>query len=208
MYGSGAARLPGRTTGRKDDQALPREDRDARVIPDGLAHPSEFIYLWLCWRAGSLPSRTPSRSTRCGRSFRGSVFVARAWFTKPATTCSRGPSRSTKWQETWPGGLCSHRSRPIAPFHLKHHQTTNDDGDPNAPLNSRWMLAFGSPVYVGLVHLYAWRNLRGKRLIRYLLELAGMVAFLGALATLPRALRERAWLLPLAIVSACRTSAS
>ena len=87
-------------------------------------------------------------------------------------------------------------------FHLKHHQTTNEDDDPNAPLNSRWMLAFGSPVYVGLVHLYAWRHLRGKRLIRYLLELAGMVAFLGALAMLPRALRERAWLLPLAIVAA------
>ena len=31
-------------------------------------------------------------------------------------------------------------------FHLKHHQTTNADDDPNTPLNSRWMLGFGSLV--------------------------------------------------------------
>ena len=86
-------------------------------------------------------------------------------------------------------------------FHLKHHQTTNEDDDPNVPLNSRWMLGFGSLVYVGLVHWYAWRNLSGKRLIRYLLELAGMMAFLGGCVLLPRALRERAWLLPIGVVA-------
>ena len=66
-------------------------------------------------------------------------------------------------------------------FHLKHHQTTNGDDDPNLPLNSRWMLGFGSLVYVALVHWYAWRHLRGKRLLRYVCELGGMVLFLGGL---------------------------
>ena len=87
-------------------------------------------------------------------------------------------------------------------FHLKHHQTTNEDDDPNTSLNSRWMLGFGSLVYIALVHWYAWRNLRGKQLFRYLCELAGMAVFLGGLVFLPRTLRERAWWLPLAIVAA------
>jgi peptidoglycan/LPS O-acetylase OafA/YrhL len=86
-------------------------------------------------------------------------------------------------------------------FHLKHHQTTNEDDDPNVPLNSRWMLGFGSLVYVGLVHWYAWRNLRGKQLIRYLLESAGMMICLAGCVLLPRALRERAWMLPIGIVA-------
>ena len=86
-------------------------------------------------------------------------------------------------------------------FHLKHHQTTNREGDPNAPLNSRWMLGVGSLVYATLIHLHAWRNLRGRLLARYLLEMAGMAVFLAALALLlPRSLRDRAWLLPLVIV--------
>ena len=45
-------------------------------------------------------------------------------------------------------------------FHLKHHQTTNREDDPNVPLNSRWMLGFGSIVYVILIHRHALRNLR------------------------------------------------
>jgi glucan biosynthesis protein C len=86
-------------------------------------------------------------------------------------------------------------------FHLKHHQSTNRDGDPNAPLNSRWMLGFGSLVYVTLIHRYALITLRGRRLARYLFESAGMVLFVALLAFgLPRALRERAWLLPMGIV--------
>jgi fatty acid desaturase/peptidoglycan/LPS O-acetylase OafA/YrhL len=86
-------------------------------------------------------------------------------------------------------------------FHLKHHQSTNRDGDPNAPLNSRWMLLFGAALYTALIHFHAWRNLRGRRLLRYLLEMVGMLALCAALALLlPRALRERAWLLPLGVV--------
>jgi fatty acid desaturase/peptidoglycan/LPS O-acetylase OafA/YrhL len=86
-------------------------------------------------------------------------------------------------------------------FHLKHHQTTNREGDPNAPLNSRWMLVVGSLFYPALIHFYAWRTLRGNRLLRYLLELAGMIVLLALLVLLPRALRERAWLLPIGIVA-------
>ena len=86
-------------------------------------------------------------------------------------------------------------------FHLKHHQTTNREGDPNGPLNSRWMLGVGSFVYATLIHLHAWRNLRGRPLVRYVLEMAGMTAFLAAVAVfLPRSMRDRAWLLPLLIV--------
>jgi fatty acid desaturase/peptidoglycan/LPS O-acetylase OafA/YrhL len=86
-------------------------------------------------------------------------------------------------------------------FHLKHHQTTNREGDPNAPLNSRWMLGLGSVAYVALIHRHAW-GLRGKALRRYLIETAGMAAFLAALVVLlPRAVRERAWLLPMAVVA-------
>jgi peptidoglycan/LPS O-acetylase OafA/YrhL len=86
-------------------------------------------------------------------------------------------------------------------FHLKHHQTTNREDDPNAPLNSRWMLAVGSLVYAVLIHLYAWRNLRGRLLLRYVIEMSGMMVFLTSLFLLPRALRERAWLLPIGIVA-------
>ena len=86
-------------------------------------------------------------------------------------------------------------------FHLTHHQKTNREGDPNAPLNSRWMLAAGSIVYAGLIHLHAWKKLRGRALRRYLVEVAAMTVFLAVLAVvLPRALRERAWWLPLLIV--------
>jgi glucans biosynthesis protein C len=87
-------------------------------------------------------------------------------------------------------------------FHLKHHQRTNREDDPNALLNSRWMLGFGSIVYVILIHRYALRNLRGRALIRYVIELVAMAAFLAALAILlPRAVRERSWLLPMGIVT-------
>jgi len=86
-------------------------------------------------------------------------------------------------------------------FHLKHHQTTNRADDPNAPLNSRWMLLIGSPVYMLLIHRYVLNNLRGRQLARYLLEMAGMGVFLAALVLfLPSGYRDRSWLLPLAVV--------
>jgi glucan biosynthesis protein C len=86
-------------------------------------------------------------------------------------------------------------------FHLKHHQTTNRDDDPNAPLNSRWMLFAGSPFYMMLIHGYVLKNLRGRQLARYLLELGGMIVFLAVLLVfLPSGYRDRAWLLPMAFV--------
>ena len=33
-------------------------------------------------------------------------------------------------------------------LHLKHHQTTNRDDDPNKILKSRWMILFGVPTYI------------------------------------------------------------
>jgi fatty acid desaturase/peptidoglycan/LPS O-acetylase OafA/YrhL len=88
-------------------------------------------------------------------------------------------------------------------FHLRHHQLTNRVGDPNRPLNSRWMLVTGSLVYAGLIHLHAWKRLRGRRLGRYLIEMAAMAALLTTLArSLPGSLRDRVWLLPLTIVMA------
>ena len=86
-------------------------------------------------------------------------------------------------------------------FHLKHHQTTNQEDDPNTPLNSRWMLAAGSLAYASLIHLHVWKYVRGKRLARYALEMAGMLAMLAVFGLfLPSSLRDRAWLLPLCIV--------
>jgi fatty acid desaturase len=87
-------------------------------------------------------------------------------------------------------------------FHLKHHQSTNRDDDPNAPLNSRWMVAFGSIAYVALIHRHACQTLRGRALARYAFESIAMVAALAALlAWLPHAIRERALLLPLAVTA-------
>ena len=87
-------------------------------------------------------------------------------------------------------------------FHLEHHRATNREGDPNAPLNSRWMIAFGSVAYVALIHRHACKTMRGRALARYALETLAMVATLAAaLAWLPHAIRERAWLLPLAVTA-------
>ena len=86
-------------------------------------------------------------------------------------------------------------------FHLKHHQTTNRDDDPNRPLNSRWMLAFGGIAYLTFIHYYSWRHLRGRLLVRYLVELAAMAALAVAIVgLLPHAVRERSLLAPLAVV--------
>ncbi len=87
-------------------------------------------------------------------------------------------------------------------FHLKHHQATNHADDPNAPLNSRWMIAFGSIAYVALIHRHACKTLRGRALARYAFETLSMLATLAAgLIWLPHAIRERAWLLPLAVTA-------
>lgn len=87
-------------------------------------------------------------------------------------------------------------------FHNAHHRATNDEHDPNGPLNSRWMLLVGAPVYVALIHRHALTSLRGRELARYLAEALAMVATLGAiLPLLPHAVRERAFLLPLGVAA-------
>jgi fatty acid desaturase len=87
-------------------------------------------------------------------------------------------------------------------FHLKHHQATNRADDPNASLNSRWMLAIGSIAYVVLIHRHAIKTLRGPVLARYLVETAIMAMGLTALMLwLPHAIRERALILPLIVTA-------
>ena len=87
-------------------------------------------------------------------------------------------------------------------FHNAHHQATNHEHDPNGPLNSRWMLLVGSPVYVALINRHALATLRGRDLLRYLAEALAMVATLGTiLYLLPHAVRERAFLLPLGVAA-------
>lgn len=108
------------------------------------------------------------------------------------------------WLNEWLGNLAGWPLlTPLSAyraFHLKHHQATNRVDDPNAPLNSRWMALFGSIAYVALIHRHACRTLRGRALARYAFESTAMVAALAAvLAWLPHAIRERGWLLPLAV---------
>ena len=86
-------------------------------------------------------------------------------------------------------------------LHLKHHQTTNRDDDPNKILKSRWMILFGVPTYVALTHLYAWQNLRGRVLARYLFELAGIGVLIALIFALPRPIREWSLMGPLIVVA-------
>ncbi len=87
-------------------------------------------------------------------------------------------------------------------MHLKHHQTTNRDDDPNKILKSRWMIILGVPTYIMLTHLYAWRHMRGRTLVRYLIELTGIVTLLLLIFMLPpRSFREWSLLGPLMVVA-------
>jgi fatty acid desaturase len=87
-------------------------------------------------------------------------------------------------------------------LHLKHHQTTNREDDPNKILKSRWMILFGVPTYITLTHLYAWSHLRGRALARYVLEFAGILALLVLVFTVPpRSVREWSLLGPLMVVA-------
>ncbi len=85
-------------------------------------------------------------------------------------------------------------------LHLKHHQTTNQDDDPNRILRSRWMLLFGAPTYVALTHLYTWRHVRGRALLTYGLELLFIAAAVAGICYLPRPIREWSVLGPLIVV--------
>ncbi len=86
-------------------------------------------------------------------------------------------------------------------LHLKHHQSTNRDDDPNKILKSRWMILFGVPTYIALAHLYAWQHLRGRALARYLVEVAFMAVPIACIFILPRPLREWSLLGPLITVA-------
>jgi fatty acid desaturase len=86
-------------------------------------------------------------------------------------------------------------------LHLKHHQATNRDDDPNRILKSRWMILFGVPTYIALAHLYAWQHLRGRGLARYLIEMAGMSVLIAGIFVLPRPVREWSLLGPLIVVA-------
>ncbi len=88
-------------------------------------------------------------------------------------------------------------------FQTAHLQATNQTQDPNHPLNSRWMLAFGAPAYVVLVHWYAIRTFRGREFFWYGIETVAMIVTLGLIgACVPHEVCERAFLLPL-VVAAC-----
>ncbi len=86
-------------------------------------------------------------------------------------------------------------------LHMKHHQTANRDDDPFLRLNSRWMVLFGTPTAVLLIHGYAWRHLRGRALGKYLLETAGIYALLAGIFFLPRPVREWSLFGPLIVVA-------
>jgi fatty acid desaturase len=86
-------------------------------------------------------------------------------------------------------------------LHLKHHQATNRDDDPNKVLKSRWMILFGVPTYIALAHLYAWQHLRGRALVRYLVEMAAMGVLIAGIFFLPRYVREWSLLGPLIVVA-------
>ncbi len=87
-------------------------------------------------------------------------------------------------------------------LHMKHHQATNHDDDPNKILKSRWMILFGVPTYIVLTHLYGCRTLRGRALVRYTVELLCILVLLVFVFTVPsRSVREWSLLGPLMVVA-------
>ena len=84
---------------------------------------------------------------------------------------------------------------------MKHHQTTNRDDDPFLVFNTRWMIVFGAPTAVALAHGYAWRHLRGRAFVRYLIELSGVLVLAAAVCALPRPVREWSLFGPLIVVA-------
>ena len=63
------------------------------------------------------------------------------------------------------------------------------------------MILFGVPTYVTLTHLYAWRHLRGRALLRYFVELIGIGMLIALIFVLPRPIREWSLLGPLIVVA-------
>jgi hypothetical protein len=62
------------------------------------------------------------------------------------------------------------------------------------------MLLVGSPCYVLLIHFYTWRHVRGRLLLRYLVELTAAAAVMTMVSLLPHPIRDRAVLVPLVVV--------
>ena len=87
-------------------------------------------------------------------------------------------------------------------LHLKHHQATNRDDDPNKILKSRWMILFGVPTYIALAHLYAWQAPAwpGTRSLPARGGGDGSVPIAG-IFFLPRSVREWSLLGPLIVVA-------
>jgi fatty acid desaturase len=86
-------------------------------------------------------------------------------------------------------------------LHMKHHQAANRDDDPFLALNSRWMILFGTPTAVAVIHGYALRHLRGWALARYLIETSAIFTLLASLFLLPRPVREWSLFGPLIVVA-------
>ena len=86
-------------------------------------------------------------------------------------------------------------------LHMKHHQTTNREDDPFIRLSSRWMILFGTPTAVLVIHAYAWRHLRGRALGQYLIETLAIYVVLAATFFLPRPIREWSLFGPLIVVA-------
>jgi fatty acid desaturase len=111
-----------------------------------------------------------------------------------------------RWLNEVLGNLAGNMlATPVSAYraqHMKHHQTTNRDDDPFLVFNSRWMILFGAPTAVAIAHLYAWRNLRGRALGRYLLDMCGLFAVVAVIFALPRPVREWSLMGPLLVVAA------
>ncbi len=86
-------------------------------------------------------------------------------------------------------------------LHMKHHQKTNRDDDPFLVFNTRWMIFLGAPTAIALNHVYAWRHLRGRALLRYLIELCGLFVLVVVILVAPRPLREWSLFGPLLVVA-------
>ena len=72
-------------------------------------------------------------------------------------------------------------------LHLKHHQTTNRDDDPNRILKPRWMILFGVPTYVALTPPVCLATpAQASHSVRYLVELAGIGVLVALIFALPR----------------------
>jgi fatty acid desaturase len=83
---------------------------------------------------------------------------------------------------------------------VRHHLTTGRDGGEFRMLKSRWMILFGTPAAIALLHRHAWCHLRGAALGRYLIETSAMFVLGASVFLLPRPVREWSLFGPLIVV--------